>query len=149
MSNFQERFTMLVDSYPGTDVQLAKKIGVSKQTVSAWKSGERSPRKPTIIAVADKCNVSLEWLMGFDVPREKQEPQPDTTLTDQDIDAIAQRVASYQAPAATPKTVEARIVSFGIDQLPKEERERLLNMFRAMYANHPELFKKEGKNDET
>ena len=88
---------------------------------------------------------STEWQKQLDELEERTHGR--TTLTDHDLDAIAQRVASVQTSAAAPKTVEARIVSFGIDQLPQEERERLLNMFRAMYSNHPELFEmKKGEN---
>lgn len=39
-----------------------------------------------------------------------------------------------------PRTVEARIVSFGMDQLPQEDREKLLAVVRAMYSNKPDLF---------
>jgi len=39
-----------------------------------------------------------------------------------------------------PKTIEARIVSGGMDKLPKEQREQILNVVRAMFTQHPELF---------
>lgn len=42
---------------------------------------------------------------------------------------------------SAPRTIEAKIVSFGMDQLPQEQREQILNVVRAMCANHPELFK--------
>lgn len=46
-----------------------------------------------------------------------------------------------------PRTVEARIVSFGMDQLPQEERERLLAMVRAWYSNRPGLFDEKKGDD--
>lgn len=46
-----------------------------------------------------------------------------------------------------PKTLEARIVSSGMDQLPLEDRERILNMLRVMYNNKPDLFKEGGSNE--
>ncbi len=52
---------------------------------------------------------------------------------------------SDSGPAAepdAPKTLEARIVSGGMDKLPKEQREQILNVVRAMFAQHPELFDK-------
>lgn len=45
-----------------------------------------------------------------------------------------------------PVTPEARIVSGGMDKLPKEQREQILGVVRAMFANHPELFT--GKDDQ-
>lgn len=47
--------------------------------------------------------------------------------------------------ASVPVTLEARIVSGGMDKLPKEQREQILNVVRAMFAQHPELF--EGADD--
>lgn len=50
---------------------------------------------------------------------------------------------SDSGPAAepdAPHTLEARIVSGGMDKLPKEQREQILNVVRAMFAQHPELF---------
>ena len=44
-----------------------------------------------------------------------------------------------------PQTKEARIVSGGMDKLPKEQREQILNVLRAMFSNHPELF--DGKDE--
>lgn len=73
MSNFVDRFTQLTKDfakdYDKTDADIAALLGVSKQTVSAWKNGTRSPKKPTIVAIANRMNVSIEWLMGLDVPR--------------------------------------------------------------------------------
>ena len=48
---------------------------------------------------------------------------------------------------SAPKTLEARIVSGGMDKLPQEDRERILSILRAMYSKRPELFT-EGENDE-
>lgn len=48
----------------------------------------------------------------------------------------------------TPKTIEARIVSFGMDDLPKEEREKILSILRTMYSDKPYLFKEERRHDD-
>lgn len=45
-----------------------------------------------------------------------------------------------EEPSGSPQTLEARIVSGGMDKLPKEQREQILGVVRAMFANHPELF---------
>ena len=42
-----------------------------------------------------------------------------------------------------PQTLEARIVSFGMDSLPKEEREKILSILQTMYNNNPGLFKED------
>ena len=66
VATFQERFTQLVNESGKSLTQLSKGMHISNQTLSAWRLGTRSPKEPTIIAVADYFNVTVEWLMGFD-----------------------------------------------------------------------------------
>lgn len=75
VSSFNERFNALCDKSRRNDTELAKELHVSKQTLSAWRSGVRSPKQPTIIMIAQYFNVSVEWLMGFDVEASKK-PAP-------------------------------------------------------------------------
>ena len=49
--------------------QLAEIIGMSKQTISAYTTGARSPKRPAINAMADALGVNPLWLMGYDVPK--------------------------------------------------------------------------------
>ena len=75
IKTFRERFTELFEDSGKTITELSKDLHVSNQTISAWKTGARSPKEPTIIAISDYFHVSVAWLMGFDV--EKQERFPD------------------------------------------------------------------------
>lgn len=65
----QERLNELFDSDPRNDTAIAQSLGVSKQTISSWRHGVRSPKKPVLIQIAKEFDVSIEWLMGFDVER--------------------------------------------------------------------------------
>lgn len=76
ISSFEERFSELVSQYPGSDSEKAKLIGVSRQTISAWRTGVRSPKQPMIIHIASIFKVSVEWLMGFDVPMQENSRFP-------------------------------------------------------------------------
>ena len=67
VSTFQERFSQLVDESGKSLLKLAKELHMSNQTLSAWRTGVRSPKEPTIIAVANYFGVNVGWLMGFDV----------------------------------------------------------------------------------
>lgn len=172
MSDFQSRFNELLASYKGSDTDVANLLGVTKQAVSNWRNGSRSPRKDSIIDIAKKFHVSIEWLMGFDVPssdnnewdpeypsgvalRRTHEPQrPAVSLTDSDLATIAKYLKEQTTePKAegAPVTPEARIVSFGMDQLPQQDRDTILNMIRAMFSKRPEakLFadKEESESD--
>lgn len=129
-ATFKERFTELCDSSPKSDTAIANDLHVSKQTVCCWKSGVRSPKQPMVITIANYFGVSITWLMGFDVPREQNEPKK-TESND------------------VPKTEEAKILSKGIDKLPEEQRKQALAMFKVMFApQYTELFSK-GEDDAT
>lgn len=64
MATFQERFNILRADFQGNDSELAKVLGCSKQTISAWASGKRSPKFLTVKGIADYFNVSPLWLVG-------------------------------------------------------------------------------------
>ena len=100
--------------------------------------------------IAKVLQTSVSELLGiendFSSIKAIPNPQAKSTLTDADLAKIASVV---QVNSEAPRTVEARIVSFGMDRLPQEDRERLLAMIRAMYANRPDLFdNKKGEDNE-
>lgn len=64
-----ERLNDLFDSDARSDTAIANDLHVSKQTLSAWRKGRRSPKKSVLIKIAELYNVSLEWILGFDVEK--------------------------------------------------------------------------------
>ena len=84
VATFQQRFAQLFEESEKTTTALAKELHISNQTVSAWKIGTRSPKEPTIIAIAKYFGVNVPWLMGFDVekaaPRNDAIAIPDTEM---------------------------------------------------------------------
>ena len=102
--------------------ELAISIGVSRPTVSDWEANKKDPSGDRLKKLAEYFGVDELVILGKGV----------IDLTDEQ---------------QTPRTVEARIVSFGMDQLPQEDREKLLAVVRAMYSNKPELFEKKGDNE--
>jgi len=74
VATFQQRFSEICDSNPNNASFIAEQLHVSRQTVSAWKSGYRSPKAPTIVAIADYFGITIEWLMGFDCVKEAKKP---------------------------------------------------------------------------
>lgn len=106
-----------------TQKELAISIGVSRPTVSEWTSNKKDPSGKYLKKLAEYFDVDELVILGKGViDLTKPEPQ-------------------------APRTVEARIVSFGMDQLPQTEREKILFALQTMYANNPSLFKK-GDDDE-
>ena len=91
--------------------ELALVIGVAQPTVSEWESGKKDPSGERLKKLSEYFGVDELVILGKGV----------TDLTDE----LSQ----------VPKTQEARIVSGEMDKLPKEQREQILNVFRAMYPN--------------
>ena len=102
--------------------ELASIIGVSIPTVSDWETGKKQPSKDRLHKLAEFFQVDELVILGKQV----------VSITNDNI----------------PRTLEARIVSGGMDKLPKEQREQILAVVRAMFSQHPELFEKE-KNDDS
>lgn len=122
VATFKERFSALFDESGKTIVDLSKELHVSNQTVSAWKLGERSPKEPTIIAIANYFGVSVQWLMGFDVDKS-------------------------QTKEVKPKTNEVRLLIQGLNKLSKKQQEQALNVMRAMFAQYADFFKENDDNE--
>lgn len=99
--------------------QLAELASLNRVTIAKYESGRVEPGAHALARIADALEVSTDALLG----RSDEIPE-----------------------LRAPITVEAQIVSGGMDQLPKEKREQILAVVRAMFSQNPELFKK--GNDE-
>ena len=99
----------------------ANRIGVTQGTVSQWENGLTRPNMEQLKSISAAFNISVDDLLKGDSTKE--------------------------AVPGRPITPEARIVSGGMDKLPKEQREQILAVVRAMFSQHPELFDKERDDD--
>ena len=133
VATFRERLAELVDSSPKSRTDIASEFGVAKQTVSAWLTGQNSPRLPVVVALAEYFGVTVEWLNGFDVPKIVSKPEN-----------------SEPPDNEKPLSSDARILAQGFDKLPKEQQERALAMFRVMFEpQYAHLFTKGPEDDDT
>ena len=96
--------------------EMATKLGTTKQAISNYESGKRTPKVTVAARFADILGIPLETLIGY----ENHESDP--------------------VPYQEPLTVEARILSRGIDKLDPEQRAQALAVVKAMFAQHPEIF---------
>lgn len=118
VSTFAKRFAAVMEETGATAKDLSMGLGVSLKTVYSWKSGERSPKPPAVVTIANLFGIAPEWLEGYDV--DKRPPGE---------------------PKISPaRTVEARMISHGVDAMPPEQRERALSMFRLMFEQYADLF---------
>ena len=60
---FTERFRKLQGDRSNTE--FAEFLEISRQTVGFYCNGDRVPDALTLIKIAEKCNVSADWLLGL------------------------------------------------------------------------------------
>lgn len=123
--------------------ELAIEIGVSSATVSDWEHQRKNPSGDRLRKLADYFEVDPDVILGIASNKMfiPQDPKVcGKSETEQIIDRILKQLGEQ------PKTPEAKAVSFGMDTLPQDQRELILNMVTAMY---PETFKKGSEKDET
>ena len=114
--------------------ELSIAIGVSQPTVSDWEKNKNDPSGENLKKLAEFFGVDELVIMGKGVI--------DLTQDTSSHDFLTNTVANF------PKTIEARIVSTGMDKMSKAQRAQVLAVVKAMFINHPELFE-EGDKDVT
>lgn len=105
--------------------ELALIVGVSQPTVSEWELNKKDPSGDRLRKLAEYFGVDELVILGKGV----------VDLT-HNIDE-------------SPQTPEARIISGGVDRLPKEQREQALAVMRAMFAQYADYFKERTEDHDT
>jgi transcriptional regulator with XRE-family HTH domain len=80
-----ERLNEVFDSDPRTDSMIAESFHVSKQTISAWRTGSRSPRKSKLQEIADFYHKDIIWFFGYEGTAEEK---PVPTEEDEQVKEI-------------------------------------------------------------
>lgn len=108
---------------------VARHLGVGRQAIYKYEQGTvTNILLENLEKMAEMFNTTPGYLAGWDDSRTNTHPFP--------------------PDSSAPQTLEARIVSGGMDKLPQEQREQILNVVRAMFTQHPELFNdEEGKKE--
>ena len=126
--------------------ELAIAIGVSRPTVSEWEANKKDPSGERLQKLAKFFDVDELVILGKNVVDYNENPElfvPDPpedsgiSETDQIINRLLARLDSQ------PKTPEARILSKGVDKLPKEQRELALNVVKALFMQYEDYFKED------
>jgi transcriptional regulator with XRE-family HTH domain len=107
-----------------TQDEFAEHCNVSRISIARYEAGAEINRS-NAVKVASACGVSVEYVLG---------------ITD---DMGKEEASKEEMSNLVPKTLEARIVSFGMDKLPQEERQKILDILQRMYDNNPDIFKEE------
>lgn len=62
---FRDRFDLLRQERNFSNTEFSKFLDMSRQTVGFYLNGNRVPDALTLIKIAEKCNVSADWLLGL------------------------------------------------------------------------------------
>ena len=73
-----QRINELRHSHGWSQVELAKRLGVAKQTVSNWENENIQPSIEMLVRLSNIFNVSTDYLLGLDkIPRLNIEGLPE------------------------------------------------------------------------
>lgn len=149
MADFTSRFNELLTRHEGNDTDLGVELGVSKQTISAWRTGTRSPKKPHIVAIAKYFNVGIPWLMGisdyetesgYDMIRRGFSPE---TRSAQMLREVGEKLSPYSSEYDSDRAELVKIY----DGLNERGRDTLLNYAR--FLNTDPNMKKDSASSTT
>lgn len=66
MDTVTNRLIKLREDHGFNKIEMAKKIGVNKSTITRYETGEMKPTLDVLIQIKDAFGVTLDWLAGFD-----------------------------------------------------------------------------------
>ena len=74
MATVAERMKLALELRGMKQADLVKRTGIGKSSISTYLTGEYEPKQKNIYKIAQALQVSEAWLMGADVPMERNEP---------------------------------------------------------------------------
>ena len=92
ISSFRERLIEAMGDMSVTD--FADLLGISKQSISAYINGTRTPKRLTISAMAQILSVNPAWLMGYNVDKYINDEKKSTTYNVEELSGDEQYLLS-------------------------------------------------------
>lgn len=105
--------------------ELAIEIGVSCPTVSDWETNKKDPSGERLKKLAHYFGVDELVILGKGV----------VDLDHPETEKIKQMILE-KLKESQPKTEEARFVSIAMDKMPQKDREKAVNVLKAMYGDY-------------
>lgn len=102
-----------------TQEQLGELVGVSRQAVSKWESGQTIPDALTITALCQKLRVSADYILLGTDPENSTETTPPYTLPDacpccgRSVEGTLCPICGYPLPTVPPRGPKYAIYSAG------------------------------------
>lgn len=82
LESFSNRFQKALDLRGMKQSDVVRATGIGKSAISQYLSGMYEPKQKNIFLLARALNVSEPWLMGLDVPMEREKP---TAISDDEL----------------------------------------------------------------
>ena len=127
-SSFGETLKKIREERGWTLEEMAEKLGSTKQVLSRYERGERTPKITMAQKFADILGITLEELTG-------------------ETRVISSGYITTN-PEDEPKNDEVRLLIRGLNKLSTEELDQATNMMKIMFAKHADYFDKEKMNND-
>lgn len=135
MSNiFFERYSELCNSVNGTPNSIAKELGISSGSVTAWKNGTE-PRPKTLDKIADYFETTVDYLLGRTDDSENSDRFGLEDPADQALNYLHEtRNAPTRDGGRKPDVLdEVDIAFYGeYKQLTEDDKDTIRDMVRVM-----------------
>lgn len=131
MGNFQNIFKQLRIASGLTQVEISKKLGISRSTIGMYETGSREPDFETLEKIADFFNVDIDYLLGR---------TDKTTL-------LPESVAKYYLNEDTAKLAQEMYEDPDMRSLFDMKRKMPADRFSAHVKFMKELYEKENPSD--
>lgn len=82
MDKFKNRLIEALNLRKMSAAELSRLSGIDEGTLSNYKKGKYEPKQRKLESIANSLNVSIAWLMGADVPMEKEIKYSSPVVTD-------------------------------------------------------------------
>lgn len=74
MDEFKDRLRTAIKASGLKQSEVVERSGISKSTLSEYLSGKYLAKQDNVYRLAALLNVNEAWLMGYDVPKERNTP---------------------------------------------------------------------------
>ena len=102
MARVADRMKELREDHDLTRLEMAKRLGVNKSTITRYESGEISPTIDMLLKIREMFGVTIDWITGVDTEGE-----------DKYIPAIKKCIEEGISPEALKKMIDALSIAKG------------------------------------
>lgn len=83
-ATFAQRLSELLAKKNISQAELSRRTGVSKSSITHYIKGDWEGKQDAVYAISQAMNINEAWLMGYDVPMEKDIKEKNPTLGTED-----------------------------------------------------------------